>query len=71
MYAAVFHEFNQKEIALLRRDIANGLNVRALMGDNASDVFRFRNQIRNRLLDILAKVKAFGRDQVHEEMGRQ
>lgn len=71
MYAAVFHEFNQKEIALLRRDIANGLNVRALMGDNASGLFRYRSQIKARLMEILQSVKAFGIGQVHEEIDRQ
>lgn len=70
-YAAAFHEYGQKEIALLARQIADGLNVKVLLGPSAPEVFRFRKQLKAKLLGVLEQVKEFGTTQVREELQRQ
>lgn len=69
-YAAILQEFRAKEIESLRAQIAQGLDSRTLLTPT-SRVFRFRRQAEERLLEMLDRVKQFGRVQVRQELGRQ
>lgn len=59
-----------KEITLLRRDVAQGMSVRAFIGPGAMDLFRYRSQMRSRLVALLHSVKDFGAGQVREELAK-
>lgn len=69
-YSATLQEFKDKELGLLNRKIAQGLDSKTVL-DPTSGVFRFRRQAGLRMLETLDRVKVFGRGQVQQELERQ
>lgn len=69
-YSATMQEFKDKEIAQLKGQIAQGLDVRTVLAPTSS-VFRYRRQAGMKLLETLDRAKLFGRGQVQQELGRQ
>lgn len=70
-YAAKMFEFQDKEIARLRRRIVEGLRPRDLIGDRTWELFGYRRQLKNELLNEMSRIRNFGIGQVHDEMKRQ
>lgn len=71
MYAQTIHEFQSKEIDGIIKDVRNGLEAGDLMGGSGRAVFRYRPILRARLIEIMTRVRNFGRAQVQQELARQ
>ncbi len=71
LYAAVFFKFGQKEIERIKRKVREGINIRDLLGPKKDELFGFRRQARNELLNNLSQTRNFGMGQVRDELERQ
>ena len=67
----MFFKFGQKEIERIKRKVREGLDVRTLLGDKKDELFGFRRQARNELLNNLTQTRNFGMGQVRDELDRQ
>lgn len=63
-------EFQDKEIARIKRRVLDGLKARDLLGDKAWEVFGYRRQLRNELLNEMSRIRNFGIGQVNDELKR-
>lgn len=71
MYAQAIHEFQTKEIERIGTLIAGGLDSADLIGPRAANkLFKYRNVLRGKLLEILDQTARFGRGQVNAELKR-
>lgn len=70
-YAAAFYEYQQKEMKVLRRKIAEGIPVKDLLSANSADLWQYRRQLRGKLLDVMTRARIFGQQQVGQELERQ
>ena len=71
LYAASMFKFGQKEIERIKRKVREGINILDLLGPKKDELFKFRNQLRNELLNNLSITRNFGAGQVRDELDRQ
>lgn len=71
MLRSAFLEFQDKEIARIQRMVAQGLDIRKLLGASSDQIFGFRRQLKMRVLTIMERTRNFARSQVQDELGRQ
>jgi len=55
----------------LRAKIVAGVSVRDLLSANAAELWRYRRQLRGRLLDIMTRIRIFGQTEIVNELERQ
>jgi hypothetical protein len=67
----VIHEFTKKEIEQIAARVAEGLDIADFVGPQSRRLFKFRRQMRNRMLEVMTRVRDFGIGQVNAELKRQ
>lgn len=55
----------------MRAKIVAGVSVRDLLSANAAELWRYRRQLRGRLLDIMTRIRIFGQTEIVNELERQ